>query len=299
MTDPSRLFGRRYRLRVENTLITDLDINFTIERTLKRQPNTAEINVINLSPDSRAAIEEKGTASVTLEAGYKDRISLIFSGDLRDVHTERDGATIITKISSGDGEKKHRTARVNKSYAPGTTIKKVIRDCAQAMGVGVGNLNALGSVEFPKAGATFPTGTTLSGYVSDELYAILRSAGLEYSIQDGKLQIVTRGKALNDEAIILAPDTGLTGSASVGSDGILHATCLMIPDLIPGRMVKVRSTQAFENILSIQSRGKGRRHLEGFAGVFRAQKCTYSGDTTASDNWGIAIQADPLFRKAA
>ena len=45
----------------------------------------------------------------------------------------------------------------------------MIEEAAKAMGVGIGNLNTLSRVEFPKAGAIFPHGTTLSGNVADEL----------------------------------------------------------------------------------------------------------------------------------
>ena len=293
------LFDRRYRLRLNNEAITELHVAFKVERTLKREPNTAEITVWNLSPDSRALIEEQNTASVTLAAGYRDRISLIFAGDLRDVNTVREGPSTRTTIQSGDGEKQNRNARVSRSYAPKTTIKRVIQDLVKQMGLGLGNLSALGKVEFPRAGAIYPTGTVVEGNVADELDNILRSAGLEYSIQDGNIQIVTRNKALADEAVVLSPDSGLVGTASVGSDGILHCKTLMIPDVIPGRKLVVKSQTVDADIASIQAKGSGRKHLEQFSGIFRAQKCVYNGDIASPDTWNIAIEADPLFRKAA
>ena len=213
--------------------------------------------------------------------------------------TIREGPDIITTIASGDGEKKNRNARIDRSYAPGTTIQQVVKDLAEAMGVGLGNLNRIGKVEFPKAGATFPTGTTLSGNVSDELTEILRSAGLEYSIQDEQLQILTRDQALKDEVVILAPDSGLVGTASVGSDRILRCTTLMIPDIFPGRRVRPETESVQGDVSAIQSRGSGRRHLENFSGIFRCQKCIYTGDTSAGERWTIEIEADPLFRAAA
>lgn len=293
------LFERRYRLRVNKIEITGLDIGFNIRRTLKPEPNTAEIQIYNLSPDSRAQIEENRTANVTLEAGYKEDISLIYSGELRDVKTEREGASIITTISSGDGEKKKRRKRVSKGYAPGTTIKQVVKDCAAAMGVGAGNVDRLGKVEFPRAGATYPNGTVLDGNAAEQLEAILRSAGLEYSIQDGQLQIVPRRQALNDKAVVLSPSSGLVGTASVSSDGHLHCNALMIPDIFPGRRLKVVSALVDKDVGNIQSRGSGRKHLEGFSGIFRAQTCEYTGDTSNPDDWNIAIEGDPLFRQAA
>lgn len=298
------LFRRSYRLTLEDVAIENLDITFTVERTLKKQPNNASIQIFNLDPDRRQRIEERGVARVVLEAGYEvpdgtprgqyaDR-SLIFAGDLREVYSRQEGADMVTTVESGDGEKKHRSARVHQSFAPGTQIKTVIKECAKAMGVGLGNLSALGQVEFPKVGAVFPCGTVLDGSAAEELDGLLRSAGLEYSIQNGVLQITTRRKELAGEAVVLGPGTGLVGSASISSDLTMKCQCLMIPDVFPGRKIKVLSEELFSEILSIQSRGRDRRHLNGFAGFFRVNKAQYTGDFAGND-WHINIEGEPLF----
>lgn len=277
------LFRRSYRLVVNALDVKDLDIQFSVTRSLKKSDNTASISVFNLREDHRKAIESQAVARVTLEAGYQRKesdtdtsptTSLIFAGDLREVNSYRDGADWITKVESRDGKKKRKkgtkTGRIAKSFAPGTTIKKVIQECAKAMGVGVGNLDALGSVEFPRAGATFPSGTTLSGDAAEELEGILRSAGLEYSIQNGALQILTRGKALDGTAVVLTPETGLLDSPSISSDGTARGRCLLIPDFFPGRKIEVRAAS--------------------MGGFFVVTKAEYSGDTSGSD-WTIDWEA--------
>lgn len=293
------LIDRRYRLRVNQTVVTELDIDFNVMRTLAKDPNTAEIHVKNLSEDTRASIEQRASSNVSLEAGYKDGMSLIFNGDLRNANTVREGANIITTIQSGDGEKNNKKRRISKSYAPGTPIRQAISDLANALGVGLGNINRIPNVEFPRAGAVFPTGTVVDGNAADELELLLRSAGLEYSIQDGALQVVSRKQSLKGTAVVLSPSSGLLGGASVGSDGILKCRTLMIPDVFPGRKIQPKSIEVSEDIRNIQSRGKGRKHLEGFSGVFRAHTCEYVGDTTSDSDWTIEIQAQPLFREAA
>lgn len=252
---------------------------------LKPDPNTAEINVKNLSRDNRQAVEEKKIARVSFEAGYERspgvaqepgfaETSLIFGGDLRTAHTTREGQTdLITHVNTGDGEKRHRRARINKSYAPGTSINKSIEDLVEAMGLGLGNLKSLGRVEFPNAGATFPNGTVVSGNVAAELSGLLRSAGLEYSIQNGAVQITTRRKALAGQAIVLNSNTGLIDTPSVASDGIARARMLMIPDIFPGRRV------LFDT--------------ERVTGFFRINKAEYTGDTRSLD-WFVDVECEPL-----
>lgn len=276
------LFKRDYSLVLDDILITKLDITFKVTRNLKREPNTAEITVKNLSPEHRRQLEERADVRVSLEAGYVSSgfefgvggtfasgRSLIFAGDLREVTTERMGADLITKISSGDGEKRHRRSRINRGFGPGTSIRTVIEACAEALGVGVGNLRELGSPEFPGAGAIFPNGTVLSGNAAEELGAILRSAGYTYSIQDGNLQILRRGTALAGTAVVLSSATGMIDTPSISSDGTLRARTLMIPDLFPGRKVEFRG--------------------ENLTGLAKVEVAEYTGDTAGND-WFIDIE---------
>jgi hypothetical protein len=269
------LFRRAYALTVDQLRIVDLDIAFTVFRTLQPEPNTAEITIRNLHPDNRKRMEEKRHVIVNLEAGYKPpgETSLIFAGDLREVHTHREGPDLLTVLSSGDGEEQHRKARVNRSFPPGTSLRRVIEAAAEAMGVGVGNLTALSQVEFPGAGAIFPGGTVLSGNVAEELRALLRSAGLEYSIQAGVMQILTRNKALEGSALVLSSDSGMVGTPSASSDGTARASLLMAPDVFPGRKVEFRS--------------------ENLVGVYRVETATYHGDTAGQD-WTIDVECTPL-----
>jgi hypothetical protein len=277
----TRLFQRSFRLVVDRLALRDLDIAFKVKRTLKKEPNTAEIDIYNLHPENRRRIESRKDVRVVLEAGYARPpgvtdpayagVSLIFAGDLRSARSFREGGDIVTKISSGDGEKKKQKSRIKATFPPGTSIKKVFEACARAMGVGIGNLSALQRVEFPKAGAVFSGGTVLYGNAADELDGLCRSADLEWSIQNGVLQILTRGEALRDEVIVLSPSTGLIGSPTLSSDGVLHAETLMIPDLFPGRRVQVRS--------------------ENVSGVFRVETCEYVGNTAGNGDWGVTIES--------
>jgi len=278
------LFQRDYRVTVDDISITKLDLTFKIVRNLGREPNTAEIAIKNLSPDNRAALEEKEEVRVRVEAGYITAEgvpadegfagrSLIYSGDLREAHTERDGADLITTISSGDGEKRQRRARANKTFGPGTRIRTVVEALADALGVGLGNLRDLQDLEFGATGGIFPNGTVISGNAWRELSQIFRSAALEVTIQNGVLQVLPRRTALAGQAVLLKSTTGLIESPSQSSDGTARARCLMIPDLFPGRKVKFEAQRV--------------------SGFFRVNKASYTGDT-AADDWFIDIECDPL-----
>jgi hypothetical protein len=243
-----------------------------VSRSLGSKPNTCEIQVYNLSENQRKAINEY-QVQASLLAGYDGNNTLIFSGDLRDNQSTREGPDIVTKLKTGDGEKKHRTARVNKSFGPGTSIDTVIKACASSLGLGLGNVSQLDRAEFQRGGAVFPCGTVLSGKAAKELDGLLRSCGLEYSIQNGAIQILTRGQALLGTAISLSYGTGLLERPTVDSKGIVKATCQILPDLFPGRRVYF--------------------DLPDLKGFYRVNKADYSGDLRG-DDWVIAFEGEPL-----
>lgn len=292
---PIKQFGYTYELTVNDLKITALDIVFAVFRSLSKLPNTCDISVFNLSEENRKALgtfrkqtkkEKAGGASgkavgdilVNLQAGYGGQNSLIYAGDLRTADSSHDGPDIETKLSTSDGLKKSVAASVHQSFKGGTTIDAVIKACAKAMGIGVGNLASVTNTEFPKGAGVFPSGTVISGNAAKELSGLLRSVGWEYSIQNGALQIVKRGDSLSKTALLITPETGLLGTPSLATDGILKFTSTMLPDLYPGRRVQVK-TGAVD-------------------GIFRANNCRYTGDT-AGGTWQIEVEAEPLVPKAA
>lgn len=83
------LFDRVYRLIIgkkgdaKGIEITDLRIEFDIEKSAKKNPNKSSIKIYNLAKATRTELEKPGTRCV-LYAGYKDQDGplLIFQGDV-------------------------------------------------------------------------------------------------------------------------------------------------------------------------------------------------------------------------
>jgi hypothetical protein len=295
--DSPPLFIRKWAVTINTIRFTELDIAFTIEKTLKDEPNTCELHVFNLNAEQQAQIEElvpqtktvsslaKAKAKeaarkqavrgipVRIEAGYEEDgdLSLLWLGDLRTAYTSRDGAEWITTLESGDGEKAYQNARINVSFGPKTPVDTAIRAMVRALGVGEGNLSQVAhKMKINGIGRLIPQGTVIAGPVRDELHDWCRQSDLEWSIQDGAIQFVDKGKATEETAILLNHDTGLYGSPSVDSDGILTAKIGMIPGVRPGRLVVLDA--------------------ERIKGNYRIEKATWNGDS-AGDAWDIDIIA--------
>ena len=291
-------FDRIYEVQIGTTIIKTADLRFKATRTLRAKPNTCSINIYNLSEPTRGAIAESKHTVVQIKAGYRGlptrsealaavdealgtgaqdgaQAGVIFRGDVREVSSTYMPPDWETYVEGGDGERQIRTARINKSYAKGTSVEVIMRDMAKAMKVNIGNAakRALASGSLEGAGKEFLNGVTVSGSAYREMEAIVRSAGKELSVQNGNLQILDRGQALQDVSVILTPDTGLIGSPTVNDKGIVSIRALMNPAIVPGRQLELRSRSV--------------------TGRLRAIRCDYVGDTEGED-WYVDVEAKAL-----
>lgn len=267
----TELFRRKIVVVVDTIRITDLTMAFKVHKTLKPEPNTAELRIWNLNEDHVSALEKLQVATVQIEAGYEGGTSVLFLGDLRTARSVLEGPDIMTSLSSGDGEQAIRKARVNISLAKNSTPDQALRMVAESLGVQAGNLDQAVSV-LRTAGIAnhFVEGTVLAGSAYREMTSICRSVGYSWSIQDGRLQILPLRQALEGEAIKLSPTTGLIGSPTVDNDGVMSCRMLLAPDVFPGRKLVLES-------LRLQ-------------GQYRIEDCVYSGHTKQQD-WYIDLQA--------
>ena len=271
-----RLFGRRIAITIgvgggQAARFTGHSMSFQVKKSLRGgKPNTADVEIRNLSDETRSRFETARREVIRIETGYEEETAVIFEGEVRKCWTERDGPTLRTKIEAADGEHAIRTARVNRGFGRGTSLGQVIEHVGSALGVGTGNLRDLArTVGFEGLGREFSEGAVVSGPAHRELSGLLDSAGLDWSIQDRVLQLLPRGRALNRTAIRLAPSTGLIGSPTVDTEGVLKATAKLIPGLAPGRLVSIDA--------------------EFVSGVFRILRATYTGDTMGNE-WEADIE---------
>jgi hypothetical protein len=273
------LFGRSWFLSVGSLDIGDLDLSFKIEKSTLREPNTAEIVVYNLSAASRSLIEAGGI--VQLRAGYGSDCPILFRGDSRDVWTVPDAVDSATTITARDGGRAYSEARVSQPYGPGTACTQPLRDAIRVMEIGEGNLSDFTAAFALRNGAdTFADGYVAHGPAHRVVNDIVRGAGLRWSVQNGSLQILQQGRALQSRSVVLSSDSGMVespawddrGHRTRGRAGTVTAKALIQPGLEPGRQVRIES--------------------RNITGDFEIRKVTYQGDTRA-DDWYATIEGRP------
>lgn len=274
---------------------SELAVEFHIEKSLRPEPNKCKLVVYNLSPEHRSAVEAQnlydpkrvkgqkrtgqprraanapkpGKVRVEIEAGYLTTgRSLIFRGDLRRALSNVDGATAQTHIEGEDGGHSILASRVSQSFPAGTPKLAVVKACASAMGLGLGNLQAVAA----KLSAPLRAGTAITGQASAELSGVLRAARISYSVQNGVLQFHDADAGLQTSGFVISSSTGMVGEPQRDSAGQLVVTTLILPSIAPGAYVQLqaRNTQ----------------------GVFKIVKVTYTGQSHG-DEWYARLELVP------
>lgn len=274
------LFSRRCVVAVDSVLVDGLHVVFKVTKTLTKHPNTCDIKISNLSQSTRNQLKKKH-AKVILSAGYKDTIAQIFSGSSRTIDHERDKAEWVTHIQCGDGEVQYAYKRVSESFPPGARVGDIIKKLAGSMGVDPGNVLAqVAAGGFRGSIDQFAQGYVAHGKASTELTKILRTAGFDWSLQDGALQVLRQNATSKRQAVLLSPDTGLVGSPSHGAPNkkgkpsVMTAKSLLQPQFRPGGQVQIKS-----------------QSIPG--GFYRLEKVEHSGDTAGGD-WYSNLEGRPI-----
>lgn len=264
------LFGRVYKLTIDTYEVSELACSFVVKKTLKPEPNTIALRVYNLPPLVRGELQKqrKDGIPVRLEAGYEGTgLSLIYFGETRSAWSYLDGSDVVTELAAGDGEKAMKQ-RVHVPLGPRTPPDVALDGIVRALGVKAGNVAAARQALRLRGKALFPAGGALVGSAARELSDFCRAAGLEWSVQDGALQILERGRTTPESAFLLSSATGLVGSPSAGNQGIVNAQTKLLPDLRPGRLVVFEATEV--------------------RGAYRVEEVEYEGDTHG-ESWNAKI----------
>mgnify|MGYP000054633458 CR=1 FL=1 len=276
-----RLFGRAWRIQVGTLVLSrrsadgqeGLDCSFKITRSLaSSHAGSCELTVYNPSREHLRELTQlpRRTTFVSVDAGYIEGHSRLFTGNLRLALPKREGSDFSVTITAGDGTFARRTARISQAFAPGTTVDRAATEIAAALGVGVGNAaTAFRGSRLSGADGTWADGGSLHGLAAEELTRLCEGAGLTWSVQDGQLQVLPLGGALARDAIRLGADSGLLDAPEIVDRRTTKVRALLQPGLVPGQRVVVDS-------MLVQG------------AVLRITEATFSGDT-AGASWDAEL----------
>lgn len=289
-----KLFDRKVKLDVytdtELRTIEKLWIDFEINASRSRQPNTAKITVWNLSDKTRGALASSHKG-VEFYAGYGDTTVLIFSGETTNVVNVEQGTDRRTILYAGEGIKNFETRFFKKSYKAGTFIKTIFEDMAKAYGLPY-------TIDDPLFEDKLVKGASYTGRVKDVLQKATNDYGYEWSVQRGVLEILVPGNFIstNPTAVVLRADTGLIGSPAIFTKATkggktkqgVRIVSLLNPEIVPGRLIKLEAVETVQNDADLFK--KKANQLDA-SGIYIAERIRYYGDNHGGE-YRVEIEAD-------
>jgi len=258
--------------------IEGLRVAFELVKTSLPRANELTVSIYNLSPSSRAQVEQIG-ARLVLSAGYtRDIIKTLAVGDVSSYETLTDGnGDRVTTLICGDGVRALRDTRIALSYMGGIAAQQIVTDISGAM--------ALDSVDIlADLSGGYRNGYSYSGQARGALDELASRFNFDWSIQNGELKILERRTADTRDVVVLTPQTGLIGSpaplddlgtamAQNAQQAGLTVECQLQPRLYPASVVELRSRD--------------------YTGRYRIETVIHRGDTHGND-WRSELQVREL-----
>lgn len=306
----SDLYDRRAAVTViprkagEEIRIEGLRIAFDVRKMIKGDSNKATIELYNLASATRDRLHALGDV-VRIQAGYEGLVEDLYEGEISHASSGRSGAEFVTTLECGDGDETFSTQSVEQKFSAGERVRDVIKLVAGAFTKPTPAVDDI--VRFgpsPKVPKTPPTPSriqfrsidadlaalevdllnagfsivlrrafSVAGNAAEVMDKLARMWRFDWSVQDGVFQLVSFGRTLVGESVLLSPTTGLIGVPSKTEDGGVHFASLLIPQLRPGVLVTLDS--------------------EAVEGSFRCEDVRFLGDTHG-ENWTAECEARAL-----
>lgn len=263
LSDPKSTTGTRFGNM--DAAGTALRCGFEIKKDALGAPNTGKITLYNLEPALRSAITIGWR--VTLSAGYAGFVDQLFTGDVSAVVTTRSGPDITTEMTAQDGGRSLLNASFNQKYPKGTPLSSILKDVTKAMGVKPGIVLGLPDYRLGRS-------QTLCGGCAHVLHVCLDRHGIQFSVQNGKLNMYPKGKHLGTQAVVVSAATGMINIPSITNEALKFES-LLNPMLVPGQLLQLRSSTA----ASIK--------------YYTVRSASFEGDTHDAA-WKVAVEAAPV-----
>ncbi len=194
----------------------------------------ADIRVYNLSEETAKQIRKEFT-QVILEAGYEGNHGVIFQGNIKQVILGRESATdTFIDIIAGDGDRAYNFSIVNTTLAAGHTQADQLLAATNAMslkGVTAGYNDLEPNVISSR-------GKVMYLNAKDALRNLAQSSGKNWSIQDEKINFLSKKSYLPGERVVLTSKTGMIGTPSQTNEGV-NIKSLLNPLLKIGGRVQI------------------------------------------------------------
>ncbi len=182
-----------------------LHVKFSFEKANVESPNTGKVTVWNLNKEHLAELEKQDCV-VIVRAGYGDDITEAFTGTVTHASTTKEGADRMTEIELASNMVELRDTSFAMSYAEGTRTDVIYQEAAAQMGLPLTiSPKAMENPTLLSAGFSFVGGA------KNLLNRLTRMDGINWTIQDGVMQLLKTNEPISMNCYELNAGSGLIG----------------------------------------------------------------------------------------
>ncbi|MFG6334517.1 MAG: hypothetical protein K1W20_03445 [Lachnospiraceae bacterium] len=256
-----------------------LHIKFAFEKADVGSPNTGKVTIWNLNREHLSELEKKDCV-VVVRAGYADSITEAFKGTVTHASTSKEGADRMTEIELSSNMVELRDTGFSLSYAEGTKTDVIYREIAAQMGLPMSKSH--GAV---MQSTVLAAGFSFVGGAKNLLNCLTRIDGINWTIQDGIIQLLKPGEPISLSGYELNAASGLIGvpkrvnvSAAGGSSKGGSETAGQ-----EGESAQLGWEVTYLMNLAIGVNSYVHISSEAVEGYFRVQKISIEGDNYEGD----------------
>ncbi len=265
--------------------LSELRFRFSIRRGDTQTPNSADIRVYNLSRDTANRVKKEFTR-VVIQAGYEGNYGVIFDGTIKQVRFGRESQVdTYLDITAADGDRAYNFSMTAVSLAAGQTapnnaVQYIIKDMA-THGVTQGYIPDL-------PGNPLPRGKVIYGMTRDALRSLAQNTDTNWSIQDGKVNMIPLTAYMPGDVPVITAATGMIGLPEQTPNGI-KVRVLLNPTIKIGQAIQLdnKSIQQMRYGLGVNQQQENffnelasKLNDDGFYYVMVAD---HTGDTRGND----------------
>lgn len=235
---------------------SDFHFKFNIRKGDLQTPNSIDVRIYNLSTGTNGT-SPAGTANrllagqagpggssefttLSLQAGYEGSFGLIFIGNIMQVRLGRESqADTYADVRAADGDEAYNFAVISKSLVAGSKTVNAINAVAESMDLPVGFTSPV------ENDPNYPRGRVLFGMARDQMRKISKTAGANWSIQDGKLQMVSLTGFVTQDVTVINSASGMIGWPEQTPNGIRVRT-LLNPNIKSGSIIQINNASILD-----------------------------------------------------
>lgn len=250
----------------------DFRIAFDVLYKSSSRPNKAKVKIWNLNDKSKETLARPDSV-LTLIAGYKGTAGrpgykgTIIKGDITFLDTVSQGVDHVTTIEVKNAGVFYRESRYDRSFAGPISNNIIFGDIITQFNLGTG----FGTIAIPEI--VYTDGIVFCGPLRSALDELIKQdLEGEWSIVDGNLQILLGNDVpTNQGDFLINSGSGLL-RAQRKKKGV-ELTCLMLPDIRPGRFLRVegKHVKGFFVARTVNFRGDGYEASAPFQTIITAR----------------------------